>query len=390
MLKLNKLLYLSTDRRVFWDEIAPTKEQRKTLTEAKNAIRDHLRLRIAQATVSILGLPVAVEPKFRTQGSWSYKTCIQPAHMPPQEMDWDFGVYLPIQVWADNGPPKTMALAYFKLVEKLLEDLCEERGWKLMTGKKTCIRVHVEDGAHIDVPLYAAPVVQFSRIQERALAKSMGNTVHDSVALEENISFGELPEQAWTDLDDIMMATRSGEWIKSDPERVARWWNDRVEEHTDQLRRVSCYAKGWRDYQWPDGGGPTSVALMIGIAQKFKPNLGRDDLAFEQAMRSFAEAVKSDIREVGIDAGEEDFNRLQGDARLDASLKAEACVTAFQRARLRGEDQKLLAIQDAQEHLGARVPKEEDLVDKDAAVEVVLAQQPRRVVAPVVLATSAG
>lgn len=214
MLKLNKLLYLSTDRQVFSDEIEPTPDQRKELAQAKNDIRDHLRPRIAAATVALLGMPRQVEPRFRTQGSWSYKTCVQPPCMPPQEMDWDFGVYLPVEVWEEKGPPHVMAKAYFELVEGLLKDLCKEKNWTLLPGKATCIRIKIASWGHIDVPLYAAPAEQFSQIKE-AVAKSWSSSVHDSVALDESVEFGELPQQVWEDLDCVMLATRSGEWIGS-------------------------------------------------------------------------------------------------------------------------------------------------------------------------------
>lgn len=389
MLKLNKLLYYSADRRVFSDEIEPTDPQRKTLAEAKNAIRDHLRIGIAQATVTGLGMPRRVEPRFRTQGSWSYNTCIQPFMMPPQEMDWDFGVYLPVEVWEENGPPHAMAKAYFVLVEGLLQSLCQTKGWKLVPGKATCIRVQVTTWGHIDVPLYAAPADQFMRIRERALAKSVTASVHDSTRLDENVEFGEYPEQAWEELDDIVMACRSGEWIKSDPETVARWFNDRVLQHTEQLRRVCRYVKAWRD-KWWSSGGPTSVSLMIAIAQEFKPSSGRDDLALENAMRTLATALKADIRETAIDGGAEDFNRLVGVDRERAAKRAEDAAAALQRARLRNEASKSQAIADMREHLGERVPNDPGLVEADSAVQEVLSVPPRKVTAPVVLATSAG
>lgn len=389
MLKLNKLLYYSADRRVFSDEIDPTDEQRKELTKAKNDIRDHLRVGIAAATVTTLGMPRRVEPRFRTQGSWSYNTCIQPFAMPPQEMDWDFGVYLPVEVWEDNGPPHAMAKAYFVLVEGLLESLCKEKGWHLVPGKDTCIRAQVASWGHVDVPLYAAPAAQFVRIQERALAKSVTASVHDSVRLSESAEFGEFPEQAWEELDDIMMACRSGEWIKSDPETVSRWFNDQVLVHTEQLRRVCRYAKAWRD-KWWESGGPTSVSLMIAIAQEFEAQAGRDDRAFEAAMRALAKALQGDIRSPGIDGGKEDFNRLKGIERELAAQKAEDTAAAIQRARLRGEDGKAQAVADVRGELGARVPNDTELVDADTVAQEVLSVAPRKVTAPVVLATNAG
>lgn len=389
MLKLNKLLYYTADRRVFSDEIEPTEEQRKVLTQAKNDIRDHLRFGIAAATVTKLGMPRRVEPRFRTQGSWSYNTCVQPFCMPPQEMDWDFGVYLPVEVWEENGPPHAMAKAYFVLVEGLLTSRCAEKGWQLVPGKDTCIRVQVATWGHVDVPLYAAPAAQFVRIQERAMAKSVTASVHDSARLSESAAFGEFPEQAWEELDDIMMACRSGEWIKSDPETVSRWFNDQVLVHSEQMRRVCRYAKAWRD-KWWETGGPSSVALMIAIAQEFKTQPGRDDRAFEAAMRTLAKALKGDIRAPGIDGGKEDFNRLKGIERELAAQKADDTAAAIQRARLRGEDAKAQAIAEVRGELGARVPNDTELVEADTAAQEVLSVAPRKVTAPVVLATSAG
>ncbi|NOK24084.1 hypothetical protein HMI50_44715, partial [Corallococcus carmarthensis] len=108
MLKLNRLLF-ATAEEVFINSIEPTKDQRRVLVEAKNEIRDHLRPRIREATIKALGMDKAVTPRFRTQGSWSYQTCVQPAWHPPQEMDWDFGVYLPVSLWEESGPPHAMA-----------------------------------------------------------------------------------------------------------------------------------------------------------------------------------------------------------------------------------------------------------------------------------------
>lgn len=390
MLKLNKLLYLSTDRQVFSDEIEPTPNQREELTQAKNDIRDHLRLRIAAATVALLGMPHQVEPRFRTQGSWSYKTCVQPSCMPPQEMDWDFGVYLPVEVWEEKGPPHAMAKAYFKLVEGLLKDLCEKKNWTLLQGKDTCIRIRIAWWGHIDVPLYAAPAAQFFQIRERAMKKSWSSSVHDSAALSESVEFGELPQQVWEDLDRVMLATRSGEWIGSDPEQISRWFNDRVQQHTEQLLRTCRYAKAWRDYQWPNGGGPTSVAILIAVAQKFSARPGRDDIALENAMRAFSDSIKIDIREVGIDQGQEDFNRLSTQEREDVSRKAASCAVAIQHARSRADYQKQLAISVIRDHLGDRIPSDEDLIDVETEVAAILAIAPRMVVPPVVRATSAG
>ncbi|MFX7785153.1 hypothetical protein ABTJ92_23300, partial [Acinetobacter baumannii] len=72
------------------------------------------------------------------------------------------------------------------------------------------------------------------------------------------------------------MATRDGMWRPSDPEDVAKWFDDRIKQHSDQLRRVCRYLKAWRDFQWTSGG-PTSVSIMVAAGQSFEHIQGRDD-----------------------------------------------------------------------------------------------------------------
>lgn len=387
MLKLNRLLFASAEEDVFINRIEPSKDQRDLLFEAKNSIRDHLRPRIRAATVTVLGMDRAVTPRFRTQGSWSYKTCVQPAWNPPQEMDWDFGVYLPVTVWEDGGPPHAMAKLYFELVESLLADLCDEKGWTLYSGKDTCIRVQINSWAHIDIPLYAAPEEQFVQIVEKAaLAASITRE-----ALAANFEDVELAHQQWEDMVDIMMATRSGDWKPSDPEAVSKWFLDRVLEHTEQLRRVCRFLKAWRDLHWKDGDGPTSVCIMIAVSQAFERHPGRDDLALEGAARKLANALKGEVREVAIDGGSEDFNnRLDAAQREDASAKAETLADQLRSARFKATYLVGDAIDLVQAQLGGRVPYRPDLVEPDGGEDAVRLVGADRVSRPVVKSTSAG
>jgi hypothetical protein len=389
MLKLNRLLF-ATAEEVFIDSIEPATAQREALFNAKNEIRDHLRPRIREATTKVLGMDRAVTPRFRTQGSWSYKTCVQPAWHPPQEMDWDFGVYLPVSVWEDGGPPHAMAKLYFQLVEGLLQDLCREKGWQLYSGKDTCIRVQINSWAHIDIPLYAAPEGQFVQIVEKG-AFDVARTRDTREALVANFAEEDFTLQQWEDMVDIMIATRVGEWKASDPEEVSRWFLDRVEEHTEQLRRVCRYLKAWRDHQWKDGDGPSSVCIMIAVGQSFEPQRGRDDLALEKAARTLATALKGDVREPAITGGVEDFNkRLDVDGRRDASTRAETLASKIQAARLKASYLAGDAIDILREQLGGRVPYRTDLVEPDGGEDAVRVIGADRVSRPVVKSTSAG
>ena len=387
MLNLHRLLYSQSFNDRFDNAIEPIEWQRTELERAKNAIRDHLRPRIKAATTAVLGMERSVEPKFRSQGSQRYKTCLQPAQQPPQEMDWDFGVYLPVTVWIERGPPKPMAKLYFELVERLLGDLCRERGWTLDRGKKSCVRVCVASWGHVDVPLYAASESEFERVRERvaraALLKAEGAAV--GVAVDE----GELLEADWDELADLAMATRDGDWVDSDPEVVTRWWLDCVAEHGPQLTRVCRYMKAWRDHHWTVGG-PTSVSLMIMVSQHFDSRLRRDDIALEQSARALALALRGDVRERAIDDSKEDFNRLGEDERREAAEKAKDLADQLNAARMLrpGAEHTSLALLTAQ--LGGRVPQRTDLIEPDVGEAGIRSEPARQVVPPVVPATRAG
>ena len=285
-----------------------------------------------------------------------------------------------------------MAKAYFMLVESLLTDLCSHKSWKLVPGKATCIRIQVANWAHIDLPLYAAPEHEFNQIMEKAAVTARSDSLaRDSVRLAEGAEFGEMPEQIWEELDHIVLATRSGEWKDSDPEDVARWFNDRVREHTEQLRRVCCYLKSWRDYQWKDGGGPTSVSMMIAVAQTFEPQRGRDDLALEKAATHLSIAIAGEIREHVIDDGAEDFNsRLSVEEKVLSAQKARLLASTLLEARSHQSHLKQLAIANLQKQFGNRIPNQIELIDIDSGAEAIRATPAQRVTAPVILATKAG
>ncbi|MDE3109592.1 MAG: hypothetical protein KGL02_06595, partial [Acidobacteriota bacterium] len=387
MLRLNKLLLNNDDARAFDAQIEPTDAQRKYLFESKDRIRDHLREGITRASVEVLGMDQRVSPRFRTQGSWSYRTCVQRAHT-TQEMDWDFGVYLPVKVFEENHTPPVAAQTYFRLVEGLLEELCKREGWQLDRGKQSCVRVKVGRGAHIDVPLYAAPESQFKLIQERALALAKASTsVHDARYLNESVEFGELVEPAWEDLDDIHLARRDGTWKKSDPEAVSRWFNDRVKELApfgQQMRRICRYLKAWRDFWWPKDDGPSSVALMIATAQHFKgSNFQRDDLMLEEAVKHLAIAVLSPLREAAIGDGDEDFfGGLDVAARKTVAARAADLSSGIAFARSLAYYRRQDAVEKVQSLLGLRIPSLFDWVETDTSEAEVRATPASRVPPP--------
>ncbi len=388
MLKLHKMLAEKVDH-AFGAQLKPTENQRAFFVDCKNKIRDHLRKGIEAATVSKLGMERRVTPRFRTQGSWSYNTCVRPAQTPPQEMDWDFGVYLPVTVWEENGPPHVMAKLYFELVERLLQSLCNDEGWKLVPGKNTCIRIQLSAWAHIDLPLYAAPEEQFALIVEKSLALESRGMTFDSAVSNESLDIGEGQEQSWEEMDSIVLATRNGEWKESDPEAVTRWFKDRVVEHGPQLKQVCRYVKAWRDHHW-GSGGPSSVCLMIVVAQNFERHPGRDDLALERAAEALATALREEVREIAIDDRADNFNRLTPEERVVASQRASELRQAINQARSWHLSMKGNAVQSMRSSLGPRIPDDHDLIESDSSADVIRLTPASQVKAPAVKATKAG
>lgn len=398
MLNLTKIFYFSAGTEHLHDALIPENGQQIFLRACRTKIKNYLRPAIAEATVSVLGMQKRVQPRFRTQGSWAYNTCIQPAHTFDQEMDLDYGVYLPVDVWQENGPPEEMAKAYFDLVESLLQILCAQERWTLVTGdaaKNTCIRIDVASWAHIDIPLYAAPAEDFEKVVEKtamlkAQARAM-DSLNFSMVLESAESLY-TNAQTWDDLDQIMMASRKGKWIASDPEAVAKWFRDqttRFGELGEQFLRVCRYVKAWRDFNWKDGG-PTSVSLMIAVAQGFEGKKGRDDIALENAAAVVAKAVRGDIYEHGIDEGAEDFNRLKQDKRIEAGLAADRLVSNLRNSRNSASYQCLSVLQTLRTVLGDRIPFSPELIQEEAPASIVRNTAPAIVAAPYVPNTSAG
>jgi hypothetical protein len=384
MLNLQRLFYSSSDDISYHGAILPTEEQKQHLTQAKNKIRDHLREGIERASTTVLGQAQKVSPRFRTQGSWSYNTCNQRAYMPPQEMDWDLGVYLPISVWEGNRP-KIAAAVYYQLLEALLKSLCAKEEWTLCP-KDTCVRVQIGKSCHVDVPPYAAPDKQFAAIQERMLAKASASTKDARYA--EAIAFGEMPEADWDSLKEIVLATRSGEWKPSDPGVVSDWFRHQIEEHGEQLRRVSRYLKGWRDYQWREGG-PSSVCLMICGGQSFQPMHGRDDLALLEVTRDLGDKLAGNLYEDLIDE-REDFNNLSPEERIAAAAKAQSLYRALKDGLGAYRWQKMDVLKALRAQFGPRIPNEVDWIADDTPQAVVRAAPAVVVPQPEVRRTRSG
>ncbi|MCW8929636.1 MAG: CBASS cGAMP synthase [Gammaproteobacteria bacterium] len=194
------------------------------------------------------------KPKFAPQGSFVYKTANSPCHIPPQQIDFDDGVYLPTDLFEDK--PIVSKDLFFKIVDGALFKLCASiPGWKFDNSKPTCARVILDEKKHIDVPLYAIPRQKY---EEMAIA------IKEAYVRDASI------ERTLLDSKNIFMAMRNKEhWIKSDPKQVSQWFLGNVEDYGEIVRRVSRYLKAWRDFEFVKGG-PSSITLMACVVKTFE------------------------------------------------------------------------------------------------------------------------
>lgn len=241
---------------------------RSARDEIRQTLKDGLRNWPVMVTkrellegIALDSTPV-LRPKFRMQGSFSYRTCNLPAQK-NQEIDLDDGVFLPVSFLNQGGSvhPAIASRGYFTAVERALAPLCSKRSWQLITDKSSCVRVQISKEAHIDLALYAIPDTDFETLVESAMSTHMASdrallrkSLEDSVEFAE-AQYVELPE------DHIMLAHRDEGWKKSDPRKLEDWFRDALKVHGEQLRRVCRYLKGWRDQQW-SSSRLASIALM--------------------------------------------------------------------------------------------------------------------------------
>lgn len=197
-----------------------------------------------------------IQPRFRTQGSFNYKTLNAPYRTPPQEMDIDDGVYFPMKMF-ENAPALAHKLM-IALVDAALQSLAAENvGWKFDATKPTCSRLRVPSkNTHLDVPMYATPEEKF------VLIKSSLESHQSTAVLSINEDFLQLREHI-LDKDSILLARRDRDkWQKSDPQVVQQWFKKSVDDIGEHARLACRFLKGWRDATWINGGGPSSIALM--------------------------------------------------------------------------------------------------------------------------------
>lgn len=348
------------------------------------------QIKVRKKLEEVLKAEYGVKPKFRVQGSFAYGTCNLPAQPNKgQELDLDYGAYLPVSVFTLNEEetPNSSdeAKRYIEIAFSALDQLSKENaGWSV-DQKPSCIRISgVAPLAHMDVPLYAVPNQMFEEIdsQHQLVTESMQKprenlnerfknyTIamdsYDSALLEEiseNESLIDLEK-----INMIHMAKEDGSWFPSDCEKVRDWFKKQCQKHPNtgrQLRYIARYLKGWRDQQW-DEKGPTSIVLMIATVKSYTYFQGRDDLALSTVTSNLDTILANDIYVEDMEDHEkEDFNRANASQRVENAEAAKRLHASITQALQQGVINPSRSLDYLTTSFGSRIPTDPSLVRND-------------------------
>jgi hypothetical protein len=312
----HRAFHSATSRDNYLGQLTPDDAHIDELRLARELVRDALKVAFrdwestitedelfedaARAIIFASERSPTLSPKFRGQGSYSYHTLNRPTHFPPQEMDFDDGMFLPVSFLTQDHltAPAVASAGYFKAVETALSPLCERKRWTLNPERPrpSCVRISLNnDRSHLDIALYAIPDDQFHVLLEKAAADRgaafSDDLNHDTVSFSEDV-YDQIA------VDQIMLAHREEGWKQSDPRKLENWFNERVVQHSQQLRRVCRYLKGWRDAKWHDCK-LSSIALMASAVRAFDESPrkfeGRDDQALLMVVARLPELFSQEI-----------------------------------------------------------------------------------------------
>lgn len=335
MLNLSPLFFTTVgEESCMHDELDLTPNQRTLIADARTDVRNCLRTgipRVLRASGYTEDVP---QPRFFTQGSWAYKTLNAPAQS-PQQADIDDGCYLPLSFVSQTKRPSTATTVFFAAAEEALKPLVEEKRWKLVTDKPTCIRIVITAYAHIDIPLYAIPDHEFVCLAEASMRRYGYDSVMEAMLKAERDAWTALPR------DKVLLAHRECNWMHSDPRPVKEWFLGEVEAKGEQFRRVVRYLKAFRDWKWPSGG-PASILLMAAAAPLFEKRDRRDDLALLDVVAALpaqlregvcnpiegSESLTDRLGKAGVEEAAKAFEMFERVLRgaVDASSSSQACI----------------------------------------------------------------
>jgi hypothetical protein len=237
--------------------------ERKVLLDAKSEIKRAIKegFNEIKAAQSNRNLRTVSTPLFAQQGSFVYGTLNNPAYPPIQQVDLDYGIYLPFSDLENGNAPKQTVDVFFEVIEQILEkhiEMYRKEQWKLK-HKPSCVRVVINKKMHVDLPLYGCPDKEMSRVVELANEALILNRKQAS-AIDSYTDFAPI------DSNYIHLAHREKGWVVSDPLVIRDWVRNQCRAYGtgNHLKDICRYLKAWRDEvpDWKETGGPSSILLL--------------------------------------------------------------------------------------------------------------------------------
>ncbi len=335
MLNLSPLFFTTIDdESCMHEELDLSPEQRAWIAAARTEVRNCLRTGIPRVLKENGYTDDVPQPRFFTQGSWAYKTLNSPAQC-PQQADVDDGCYLPLSFLSQTKRPSSAATVFFAAAEEALKTLLEEKQWKLVTDKPTCIRIVIATFAHIDIPLYAIPDEEFLMLAKASMERYGYDSLTEAAIKAERDAWTALPS------NQVLLAHRECNWMISDPRPIKEWFLGEVDAKGEQFRRVVRYLKAFRDWKWSTGG-PASILLMAAAAPVFEKRDRRDDLALLDVVAALpaqlragvdnpveeSESFTDRLGKIGVEEAAQAFEEFETVLRgtVDASSALQACI----------------------------------------------------------------
>lgn len=400
MYNAHKLFYQPAPQPCLRTSLILNEGQREKLVRARKLVRAALRTGLAKASEYVPSgeyysanylsrakfgdlKDKSLRPRFRTQGSWAYDTLNQPART-GQQIDLDEGMYLPMSI-LEGAHPAVASSTLYTIVETILAELCNAEGWSIDTSKNICIRLVIDEEAHIDLNIYAVPDAKVELL-ERAMAKSM--------AAADSLTSDPATYSLRLDPDEIYVAHRKKGWEQSDPLQLEDWFLDAIKRHktwTD-LRRIVRYLKAWRDQRW-DACRLSSLTLMVCAVEALDeantpPLPNRDDDGLLVVARALAVKLASAI-----------YNPVVGDSKLNGEWATDernqfelgARVLASEmEAAIQSETTTSGVVQRLRKLFGSRVPNDITLVSTTATIQQIRSTTPARAPSPKVGTSTSG
>ncbi len=207
------------------------------LLQSSNTLREKIREYLREKKVN--------NPRFYRQGSYVHRTLVRPLN---DDYDLDDGVYLDLAGFSDTPSPSTIHNWIYIAVEGHTQTP--------PIDKEACVKANFKDGYHIDLPSYNVIKNIYDRSEEYYIAK------------------------------------KTKGWELSDPRAMTTWLNSKVQEHSEQLRRLVKYMKAWADYSDTNRNTnlPNGLTLTILISEQCSSDT-RDDIAFLETTRSIKQRL---------------------------------------------------------------------------------------------------